>query len=123
MTPGADDMSGSGRDDDRSRHATAEVRLAELEWILRRIAREIEAAGLIRHEPALPDPHRIPELSDLSPQQLLIISRLLWGRRVPQIAREMFLSQSTIRNHLSMVFRKLGVHSQGELIERLQNNT
>jgi DNA-binding NarL/FixJ family response regulator len=114
--------SGSGTDDDVSRFATAEARLAELEWLLRRIALEIEAAGLTRHEPVLPDPHRIPELRDLSPQQLLIINRLIWGLRVPQIASEMFLSQSTIRNHLSMVFRKLGVHSQAELIERLRPN-
>jgi DNA-binding CsgD family transcriptional regulator len=31
----------------------------------------------------------------------------------------MYLSPSTVRNHLSTIFRKLGVHSQAELIDRL----
>ena len=35
---------------------------------------------------------------------------------MPQIARELFLSQSTVRNHLTEMFRKLGVHSQEELL-------
>ena len=123
MKSGTQDGSGSGTSVDILRLVRVEARVADLERLLLRIAVEIEEIGLIRHVPALPDPDRIPELSDLSAQQRLIISRLLWGQRVPQIAREMSLSQSTIRNHLSVVFRKLGVHSQGELIERLQNNT
>ena len=123
MKSGTQDGSGPGTSVDVLRLVRVEARVADLERLLLRIAVEIEEIGLIRHVPALPDPDRIPELSDLSAQQRLIISRLLWGQRVPQIAREMSLSQSTIRNHLSVVFRKLGVHSQGELIERLQNNT
>jgi DNA-binding CsgD family transcriptional regulator len=30
------------------------------------------------------------------------------------------VSQSTVRNHLSSVFKKVGVHSQAELIRRLR---
>ena len=46
--------------------------------------------------------------------------RLLQGDRVSTIASDMFLSQSTVRNHLSVIYKKLGVHSQAEPIERLR---
>ena len=43
----------------------------------------------------------------------------LRGERVPTIARDLFLSQSTVRNHLSAIYRRVGVHSQAELVARL----
>jgi DNA-binding NarL/FixJ family response regulator len=42
------------------------------------------------------------------------------GQRVPWIAADLFVSQSTVRDHLSSIFRKLGVRSQAELIRRLR---
>ncbi len=94
-------------------------RIGELEHRLRRIGQEIEAAGLLRRATPLPDPDNVPGLDALSPRQWEIVTRLLRGERVPRIARAMYLSPSTVRNHLSMVFRKLGVRSQAELIDRL----
>jgi DNA-binding NarL/FixJ family response regulator len=44
-----------------------------------------------------------------------VVRLLLTGHRVPEIAKQLFLSQSTVRNHLSSVFRKLRVNSQQEL--------
>jgi DNA-binding CsgD family transcriptional regulator len=55
-------------------------------------------------------------LDRLSERERVIVRRLLGGYRVPSIASELFLSQSTIRNHLSSAFRKLGVRSQAELM-------
>jgi DNA-binding CsgD family transcriptional regulator len=60
---------------------------------------------------------RTPEWS---PRELEIVGRLLAGDRVPAIATALFISQSTVRNHLSSVFRKLGVNSQQELISLLR---
>lgn len=94
-------------------------RVGELERRLRRIADEIEAAGLFQRVTRLPDPDRVPGLEALSSRQWEIVTRLLRGERVPRIARAMYLSPSTVRNHLSTIFRKLGVHSQAELIDRL----
>jgi DNA-binding NarL/FixJ family response regulator len=42
---------------------------------------------------------------------------------VPTIAKGLDLSASTARNHLSKIYRKVGVHSQVELIEALQDAT
>jgi DNA-binding NarL/FixJ family response regulator len=59
-------------------------------------------------------------LSRLSSRELDIVRRLAAGDRVPTIAASLYISQSTVRNHLSTVFRKLGVHSQQELIVLLR---
>ena len=61
-------------------------------------------------------------LARLSEREQLVVRRVLAGYRVPTIAAELFLSQSTVRNHLSSSFRKLGIHSQAELLERARAN-
>lgn len=94
-------------------------RVAELERHLSRIAREVEAAGLGRAG-QFPDLREVPGLGDLTSRQWQILTRLLQGERVPMIARSMFLSPSTVRNHLSVIYKKLGVHSQTELIEKFR---
>ncbi|RMH40136.1 MAG: hypothetical protein D6689_14595 [Deltaproteobacteria bacterium] len=57
------------------------------------------------------------DFSTLSARELEIVRHLLAGRRVPHIARSLGLSPNTVRSHLKSVFKKLGVRSQGELIE------
>jgi PAS domain S-box-containing protein len=93
-------------------------RVVELEQHLTRIAREVEAAGLVGRRASMPDRGQVPALDDLSSRQWQILIRLLQGDRVPTIARAMYLSPSTIRNHLSTIYKKFGVHSQAELIEK-----
>jgi DNA-binding CsgD family transcriptional regulator len=53
---------------------------------------------------------------ELSPRQAEILDRLAAGERVPAIAKSLFISTSTVRNHLSAIFRMYGVHSQHELL-------
>jgi DNA-binding CsgD family transcriptional regulator len=60
------------------------------------------------------------EMGDLTERERQVVSRLLEGQRVATMAREMYISQKTIRNHLTAVFRKAGVHSQAELIDLLR---
>src|SRR5438270_336738 len=62
----------------------------------------------------------LPAVRDLPPRQREIVSRLARGQRVRQIASELYLSESTVRNHLVAIFRKTGVHSQHELLTRLR---
>jgi len=62
----------------------------------------------------------VPGLDRLSRREFEVVRLLLRGDRVPVIARQLFVSQSTVRNHLSSVFRKLRVTSQQELIVLLR---
>ncbi len=64
----------------------------------------------------------VPGLTRLSAREREIVGWLLDGYRVPAIAACLFLSQSTVRNHLVHVYRKLGVASQQELIDLLRHS-
>lgn len=95
-------------------------RLEAIEQSLRRIANQVQVLSLASAMASLPAADRIDAPAGLSPRQWEIVNRLLGGERVPSLARSMLLSQSTVRNHLSKVYEKVGVHSQQELIDRLR---
>jgi PAS domain S-box-containing protein len=90
--------------------------LAELEERLRKIAVELAAIGVAEHV----DPEVARTLGALSDRQQEVVRLLQDGARVPTIAQELYLSQSTVRNHLSAIFRKFGVASQEELLRALR---
>ena len=108
--------------------ARDECRAAEgrYELHLRRIATEIRAAGMDEaplREAVIEDGlMRLMKLQQLSERQIEIVRRLLRGQRVSTIAKSLYLSESTVRNHLCSVYRKLGVHSQTELLEMLSDS-
>jgi PAS domain S-box-containing protein len=99
--------------------AASSVRIDQLEHHLRRIATEIHAADVSGASGGPLDLALLPALHELSARQWEVVSRLVRGERVPTIAAEMYLSQSTVRNHLASVFRQVGVHSQQELVALL----
>jgi DNA-binding NarL/FixJ family response regulator len=100
---------------------TATPREAELEDHLRRIAIEIEASGILARSASVPEIAlaRLAETSMLTARQREVLRRLVAGQRVRTIATELFVSQSTIRNHLSAIFEHFGVHNQAELLARV----
>ena len=100
-----------------------EGRVSELERRLRHIGSEVRASGVLDMMESLPTVGDNPHMSELSSRQWDILSRLARGDRVPTIASDLFLSRSTIRNHLSIIFRKFGVHSQAELLEAIRRDT
>ena len=112
-----------GFPDDWSKRSqdNAARRADQLEKHLWRIAVEVRAAGLTpaRGETLRLDP--IKELGEMTTRQREIVARLAAGERVKEIARDMYLSPSTVRNHLTAVFRRFGVHSQLELISVLKD--
>ncbi|HEX8303487.1 MAG TPA: PAS domain S-box protein [Jatrophihabitans sp.] len=86
-------------------------------------ARFSERAQLTSPADLVPAPQSgraLPGLERLSRREIEVVRMLLLGDRVPVIARQLFISQSTVRNHLSSVFRKLRVSSQQELIVLLR---
>ena len=96
---------------------------AKLEQHLWRIGLEVRAAGFLPEVPRSL-PVKLPaEFAELSSRQWEIVTRLVRGERVPDIARAMFLSPSTVRNHLTMAFRKFGVHSQAALLAKLRETS
>jgi PAS domain S-box-containing protein len=103
--------------------ATKGGRAGELEQRLWRIALEVQAAGMLDELHSLPDPARLAQEYELSSRQWEVLARISRGERVPSIAKAMYVNQSTVRNHLSAIFRKFGVHSQTELLDhiRMQN--
>ncbi len=58
-----------------------------------------------------------PDLQRLSPREKEVLQCLLSGKRVPTIAKELFIAENTVRNHLKSIFDKVGVRSQVELLE------
>jgi DNA-binding CsgD family transcriptional regulator len=97
----------------------ADDRASRLEGHLWRIALEVQAVGLGgppgRHQQWWAQ----PELAELSDRQADILRRTVRGARVQDIARELVITESTVRNHLSGIYRKFGVHSQAALMLRL----
>lgn len=97
-------------------------RAEKLAMHLHRIGAEVRAAGVLDAFEALPDSADHPQLSELTGRQMDIVERLLKGQRVPSMAKDLYISQSTIRNHLAAIFQKFGVHSQAELLEVLSSS-
>jgi DNA-binding NarL/FixJ family response regulator len=98
----------------------------------RQRARELRAKGVKVVEPkARPTTgHREPvvigkrqpgqRLEDVLPPRLAQIARLVaCGTERKAIAREMGLSQHTVKNHIDRLYRALGVNCLGELCARL----
>jgi DNA-binding NarL/FixJ family response regulator len=68
-------------------------------------------------------PEIVEALNSLSMREKEILRRLCMNQRVPTIARALYISPHTVRNHLKSVFRKVGVSSQIELLELLGQGT
>ena len=94
-------------DAESERVARLEDQLARIRQVVQAADEDITAQGV--------------DLSDLTARQREIVERLLDGHRVDAIARDLYVSPSTVRNHLSAIFEKLGVASQSELIELLRD--
>ncbi|QFR01580.1 NADP oxidoreductase [Streptomyces phaeolivaceus] len=59
----------------------------------------------------------------LAPQEQRIMALAAAGRSVTEMAREMYLSEKTVRNYLSRIYRKLGVRTRTEAVLRWLGRT
>ena len=58
---------------------------------------------------------------DLSGQEKTIKSLILQGKTNKEIAAELFISVSTVKTHITHIYRKLNVGSRSELLRKMQN--
>lgn len=101
-------------------HPEPSARVQQLEHTLYQITHSLVAAGMLTSPQqdviAPPAPQDFPLLSA---REVEVLRALCSGQRVPAIARALYLSPHTVRSHLKAIFRKVGVHSQTELLERV----
>ena len=48
-----------------------------------------------------------------------MVALVLRGNNVPAVARKLYISENTVRDHMKSIYRKAGVHSRQELIDLL----
>lgn len=91
---------------------------------------------LLEHEPAWarfkqavleftgrkPESHREDVFAELSPRERDVLGGLVAGRNNVQIAASLHISDKTVRNMLTRIFEKLGVHSRTQAIVLARDN-
>lgn len=81
-----------------------------------RTALQVSGAGQPREQVALP-----LGLDDrLSQREKEVLAAFRATPRVSVVAKQLYISPHTVKNHLKAIFRKLGVNSQTELIAKLE---
>jgi DNA-binding CsgD family transcriptional regulator len=95
---------------------------AQLNERLARIAYEVHAATALTTNAALPPTSTLPGLAELTSREWQVMTAVQSGSRAGDIAQTLNLAPSTVRNHLTAVYRKLGVGSQVELLAALNRH-
>ena len=98
-------------------------RVGALESGLRNIAWELQALGV--HAPVTwVRPGALPPaaLRELSTRQREVLDAFIQGYSVAATAAQMHLSEHTVRSHLKVIYRKMGVRSKTELMRRLAHD-
>jgi DNA-binding NarL/FixJ family response regulator len=57
----------------------------------------------------------VPRMGKPTPSELEVVKFLAQGLTHPKIGERLFISRSTVKNHLGHVFDKLGVTTRAEL--------
>jgi DNA-binding CsgD family transcriptional regulator len=99
-----------------SRTADAE-RAVAVESVVSRFIDDLAWAGVETTRLSAKAVGSVPTGELLTPREREILELLSTGLRAPSIATRLYLSQSTVRNHLSTAFKKMGVTSQAEFFE------
>lgn len=65
------------------------------------------------------DDQRRPGISKLSPREREIADFVAKGLTTRQMARELYISENTVKQHLKRMFQKMNVRSRAQLVEAL----
>jgi len=60
------------------------------------------------------------EKFSLSPRELQIITQLHRGETLKLLAGSLFITEATLKTHLTSIYRKLGVHTRLQAIEKVR---
>ncbi|MHB1288456.1 LuxR C-terminal-related transcriptional regulator [Georgenia sp.] len=88
---------------------------------LEQVARTVPQAAelLARPELAVAAQVPMPDLTrQLSRSERRVLGELASGRRISQVARRLYVSESTVKTQVRSVYRKLEVHSRGDALAR-----
>jgi DNA-binding NarL/FixJ family response regulator len=58
----------------------------------------------------------------LSPRELQIVTQLHRGEPLKLLAGSLFISEATLKTHLASIYRKLGVHTRLQAIEKVRQS-
>lgn len=64
-------------------------------------------------------PENWPELQLLSARERDVLDKILEDKKRKEIAEELFITENTVKKHISNIFSKLGVSSRHELLEKI----
>ncbi|GAB6875959.1 response regulator transcription factor [Thermaerobacter litoralis] len=64
----------------------------------------------------VPAPEEVERARLLSQRELEVLSRIARGKSTAQVARELYISPKTVRNHLSHIMQKLGVRDRTQAV-------
>lgn len=67
----------------------------------------------------VPDLTDLPELSLLSNRERDVLQKILEDKKRKDIAEDLFITENTVKKHISNIFSKLGVSSRHELLEKI----
>ena len=105
---------------ERGGAALGKPSLREYEEAFQRIANELEKLGFETGTYFSADRRRTLTLLDgLTRREQQIVDRFLEGHSTAEIAALSHISVHTVKNHLKSIRRKLGAHSQVELLRML----
>jgi DNA-binding NarL/FixJ family response regulator len=62
----------------------------------------------------------VERLRQLTPQQLKVLQRVCEAKLNKQIAFELGVTETTVKAHITLIFKKLGVHSRTQAVLQLQ---
>jgi len=59
----------------------------------------------------------------LSGREKEIVTLYIQGRSRSYIAKELFISENTVRDHIYSTYRKIGIHNKQDLIDKLTDSS
>src|SRR5262245_8887361 len=79
-----------------------------------------ELMSAVREELAAPSRREGFLGQDLSEAELRVLRSFASGASIADVARELYLSQNTVKTHRRTIYRKLGVSTRAEMLERAE---